>query len=342
MFKKEILKYFPVLVLGSFLGLLLGIMALSMVYTFKGGGKLLQQDWISYFLVDPARKAETLILLFGFTLLGMTFFGIKILWDEIEEKNRENQKLKEVSQAKTEFVSFTTHQLRTPLAALRFSLKMFLEGDFGKLNEEQERIAKANFEAVENLMVQVSNLLDISKIELGQLTITKTLLSLEKFLTLIIKLLEKYIPLAQKKNIFLDYFVPKEVPRASLEVDWDKITQVLEVLLENAPNYTPSGGKIFLKIRPESNFLTISVSDTGIGIPLKEQGKIFTKFFRASNAKKILSRGTGLGLYLAKFFVENHNGKIWFETQENWGTTFYFTLPYYQPKVAAEKALEKL
>lgn len=342
--KKQLEDYFYVF-LGGFLGFLAGLFFLHFIhYLTIGGVSVMEEkiDLISFFRETSMRQVEALGILLSFSFLG-TISGVTwVLGQKIKSGKKRIKLLKEVSQAKTEFVTFTTHQLRAPLSALKFSLKMFQEGDFGKLNEEQQKIAKSNFEAVETLLAQISNLLDISKIELGKATVTKTRFSLGNFLISVKKLLQKYIPLAQEKNIVLDYFIPKEIPPVFLEVDRDKISQVLESLLENAINYTPLDGKIFLKIRPESNFLTLAVSDTGIGISPLEQGKIFTKFFRAANAKKLTSKGTGLGLYLAKFFVEGHGGKIWFESKKNWGTTFYFTLPYYQPKVAAEKALERL
>lgn len=326
--------------LGGLLGLITALITLHLFHILEIAGR--EEHTFLYHWWQDYPPTHGLTITVGFILMGFLTAGWTLIKDRLKAQKAETKTLEEISQAKTEFVAFTTHQLRTPLSGLRLSLKMFQEGDFGKLNAEQQKIAQTNLETMENLMAQISNLLDISKIELGQVTFTKSQLPLEKFVNLVKELLEKYRDLAEKKNILLDYFVSKEILRLSFAIDWDKIKQVFEILLDNAINYTPPDRKIFVKIRSETNFLTISVADTGIGIPSKEQEEIFTKFFRASNAKKVLSRGSGLGLYLAKFFVESHRGKIWFESKEGWGTTFYFTLPYYQPKVAVEKVLEKL
>ncbi len=339
MFKKKVRILFLNFGVGALLGMIFGIVILITIYFFKGGNEVLEQSWISYYFIDSVWKAETLLLLFGSVLLGICYSNGIILQKEISKKTLENQNLKKLNQTKTESTIFVTHQLRTPLAGLKFSLKMFLNGDFGKLSKEQETIVKKDLEGIEHLLTLVHNLLDISKIGIQQIEINKTFFDLSKFLNLIKDFIQEYIPLAKEKKIVFSYNFPQKAVTGYLKIDWGKIKQTLEILLENALNYTSSGGKIFLKVYLKAGFLVISISDTGIGIPLSEQKEVFTKFFRGSNAKRVRSRGTGFGLYLAKFFVKKHKGKIWFKSEEERGTTFYFTLPF---KVEFEEFLKKI
>lgn len=119
----------------------------------------------------------------------------------------------------------------------------------------------------------------------------------------------------------------KSVQDIALETDTQILETILESFVANAISYSNKGSEIILDAREENNAVTFSVADSGIGIPQKEQPKIFEKFYRASNAKALKPSGTGLGLYIAKMFAENLKGKIWFESQENKGTTLYLRIP---------------
>lgn len=237
------------------------------------------------------------------------------------------EKLQEVSNSKTEFVFFIAHQLRSPLSSVRLSFLMFRDGDLGKISAKQKEIVQADIKEIDSLLGTIESLLDIPKIEQRQLAFNKETISLEKFLSLVEELLKGFSSLVKQKDISFDYTILPIEGSIFLDVDWEKIKQTLDNLFDNALHYTKSNGQISLSISLEKNFIVIALSDSGIGIPKLDQDKIFEKFYRASNAKAYSSKGTGIGLYLAKFMVESHGGKIWFDSKKDNGTTFYFSLP---------------
>lgn len=153
-------------------------------------------------------------------------------------------------------------------------------------------------------------------------------------------MVETLEPELKKKNIDLDYssYLNHQL---FIMVDLRRIKQVVENLLENAINYTPKNGKIGIVLTNDKNNFKFRIFDTGVGITKKEQPKIFSKFFRATNARKLQSTGTGLGLYLCKNFIEGHQGKIWFESEEGKGTTFSFNIPL-KAKVEIEELFRKI
>ena len=129
-----------------------------------------------------------------------------------------------------------------------------------------------------------------------------------------------------KKKVKLEYNEPDQgLPKVSMDVD--KISLAIQNLVDNASKYTPQGGKIIISLKHEDQKLIFSISDTGVGIPAEQHGRIFSKFFRADNVIRMQTDGSGLGLFISKAIIENHKGSIWFESTEGKGTTFYFSLP---------------
>ena len=285
-------------------------------YNFFWGGGLVRIDIITAIVWLAVSMA------FGVVIVYLIAFK-----KHLKAMINENQKLQEVSNAKTEFVFFIVHQLRTPLLALRLSLLMFQSGDFGKLSVKQKEVIQAGTKEIDGLLEMIGGLLDIPKIEQRQLPINKKTIPLDKFLVLIESLLKDFSLLIKQKNISFNYKIPPAEEKIFLEVDWGKIKQVFDNLLENALHYTGNNGQISLNIITGKNSLVVALSDSGIGIPKLEQSNLFEKFYRATNARAVSNKGTGIGLYLAKFIVEGHGGKIWFISEENHGTTFYFSLP---------------
>lgn len=327
------------LAVGAISGLIGGFLLLFVVGYLRDGQFLLKRDWL---LGGGFVRMDIMTLVVW--LLVSLVFGVVVAYSVIFNKNLkvmaiENQKLREVSEAKTEFVFFIVHQLRAPLSALRFSFLMFQSKDFGGLNTQQTELVQTGLKEIDNLLAMIEGLLDIPRIEQGQLPVNKVAVSLQKFLSLVENLLKEFSPLIEQKNISFDYKIPPAQGRVFLEVDWSKIKQVFANLLENALHYTRDGGQIDLSITLKKNFLTVTLTDSGIGIPKLEQVKLFKKFYRASNARALSSKGTGIGLYLAKFMVEGHGGKIWVVSEEGCGSTFYFTLPL---KATVEQFLERI
>ncbi len=231
-----------------------------------------------------------------------------------------------VEKMKTEFVSLVAHQLRTPLSAIKWSLKMFLTGDLGKLDSKQtenlERVYKSN----ERMIALIDDLLDVTRIEEGRYLYNPILYSIDKLIKTVIeahkeKIAEKKIEIKVKKS-------KGKLPE--VVVDAEKMKMAIDNLIENAVRYTFPGGKIDVSLRKTDNMVEFSVKDTGAGIPKDEQKRVFTKFFRGSNVVKMETEGTGLGLFITKNIVEAHDGKIWFESEEGKGTTFYLTIPISQ------------
>lgn len=235
---------------------------------------------------------------------------------------RDITKEKQIDQAKTEFVSLASHQLRTPLSTINWYSEMLLNGDAGRLKPEQANYVEEIYRGNQRMVSLVNALLNVSRLELGTFAIEPKLCDIKKIADSAIsdidhKMFEKHIKFTKKYD--------KKIKDMMLD---DKLTMIIfQNLLSNAVKYTLEKGKINLTIAVNGKKLLITVSDTGLGIPEAQQGKIFTKLFRADNVRKTDTEGTGLGLYIIKSVVENVGGKIWFESIENKGTSFYVTLP---------------
>lgn len=242
---------------------------------------------------------------------------------EKEELIKENAKLKEIIELKSDLISISAHELRTSLSALKWMFKMFLDRDLGEITADQESFLKKAYESNERMIKLVSETLSASHLE--DATITYKFEQSD-----IIKLVEdvvfEFTGESHKQDIEIIFIKPTEVI-PEISIDPSKIRVVMQNLVENAIKYSNKGDKIFISIRLKAGEIEFSVRDTGIGIKKEDEDKIFSKFFRAENAKEKAGIGSGLGLMVTKKIVEHHKGKIWFENNENGGVTFYFTLP---------------
>jgi len=242
---------------------------------------------------------------------------------------------KEVDKAKTEFVSLASHQLRTPLSAIRWYSEMLLMSGAGELNETQHKYMKEIYDANKRMIELVGALLNVSRIDLGTFGINPEPTSLVELSGSVIKELQHQI---DKKQLAVETRYEKDFPQ--IEVDAQLIRVVFQNLLSNAVKYTPEKGKIAVEIKRQGSNAVFTVTDNGIGIPLAEQGQIFTKLFRADNARQSDTTGTGLGLYIVKAIMEQSGGSIRFESKENAGTIFYGILPLKgSPKRGGDKKI---
>lgn len=247
------------------------------------------------------------------------------------------QKLREVDRMKTEFVSIASHQLRTPLSAIKWFLEMLLDGDAGKINKEQRDFLQQAFDSNTRMISLVNGLLNVSRLEAGRIAIEPVPTDLVKLCQVIIN---ESKPLISAHHLKFKFTKPAKIDK--INIDPKLISQVVANLLSNGIKYTPGKGKVELKISIEKPNIKISVVDSGMGIPRNQQSKLFQKFFRADNAVSKETEGTGLGLYVAKSVVEASGGKIGFNSEENKGSTFWFTLPLSgSKKMKGEKGLEK-
>ncbi|MBT3538879.1 PAS domain S-box protein [Candidatus Parcubacteria bacterium] len=237
---------------------------------------------------------------------------------------RDATKEREIDRVKSEFVSVASHQLRTPLSGIKWFTELLLKQKVGKLNDEQKDYVNQVHVSNERLIRLVSDLLDVSHIDTGKkFFIEKKRTDISEIIS---QVLEGNIALINKRKIGID--ICKELSgKVNLFVDPDKIRQVFYNLITNAIKYSKVGGKIELCIETNKGKVVFSVKDKGLGIPRKDQDRIFEKFFRADNVMTTQTDGTGLGLYITKAIVEAHGGKVWFESRAGKGTTFFFSLP---------------
>jgi two-component system NtrC family sensor kinase len=226
--------------------------------------------------------------------------------------------LKQVDKIKNEFVHTVSHDLRSPLTSVLGYTE--LVGRVGSLNEEQIEFIGRIRSSVKNITTLVDELLDLSSLEAGVDTRRETV-QLEDILQLALDTLEGQFKF---NNQTIQINVGKNLP--SIRANPIRLRQLLDNLLNNAAKYSPSGSTIRVSLLDEDSWIFFSVTDEGPGIPQSEQGRIFEKFYRASNVPD-QSKGTGLGLAIVKSIVDSHQGRIWVESVEGKGSTFFVVLP---------------
>jgi len=236
---------------------------------------------------------------------------------------------KTIERIKTEFVSLSAHQLRTPLSAIKWTLRMLLDGDLGKLTKEQSEFLEKTYKSNERMIELINDLLNVTRIEEGRYIYQRIFCD---FVEIVQSVIDSYKREIEKKNIKFEFKEPKkQLPR--ILIDEEKMKLVIENLLDNAIRYTFPGGKVTISTELLENEIEFKIEDTGMGISKDEQPRVFTKFFRGANAIRMDTEGSGLGLFVTKNIVEAHGGRIWFEAEERKGSTFYFTLPLTRPKM---------
>lgn len=234
--------------------------------------------------------------------------------------------LKEAEYFKDEFIGIASHELRQPLAVLKGTVGTLLlqtaRGHGPQLAEWQEELLQDLEQATDQLTTLTEDLLDISRLQAGQLHLQRTSTNL---VLLVQRLVERFQVTTTRHR--LDFH--SEQPRLEVMVDPYRIEQVLSNLLSNAIKYSPQGGSVRVRLhaQKDAGSVDIQVQDEGIGIPLHQQAHIFGRFMRAENAQAAGIRGTGLGLYLCRALVDQHAGRLWFESTEGVGSTFVVTLP---------------
>ena len=231
-------------------------------------------------------------------------------------------KEKEIDRAKTEFASLASHQLRTPLSSLSLASELLFPEIKGKLDKEQNKYLRIIDDSVKEMIVLTEELLNISRIEMGTLAVTPEPTNLNSFLDDLLKNFS--IQISSKKLELIKNF-DENIPK--INIDQKLFRQVVDNLISNAIKYNKNNGKIEVSVKTNKDDIVICVSDSGYGIPKHQHSQIFKKFFRSDNVLKSETKGTGLGLYIVKSLVEQYGGQISFESEENKGSAFCFTVP---------------
>ncbi|MDP3735359.1 MAG: sensor histidine kinase [bacterium] len=317
-------------------------------------GRPIRSAGLGVFVEQPQRQAlaterQMILLALATTLLGVLAFMLimrnrrhveeanirlhdllaeldgagKMLVRRDLELSEVNAQLREIDQIKSEFVSVAAHQLRTPLTGIKWTVNALLAGDFGPLSETHKKMLGTVLQTGNRLVVLIGDLLNVARLEEGRYGLRPEMSSPETLIRSVVGQFEKSA--AEDGIVFSFSLTPQPLP--AFPHDPQSLGVVLENLLENAVQYTRRGGKVSVAVRESDAALTLSVSDTGIGIPRSQQVKMFTKFFRAPNAQKLQPNGTGLGLYLTKSIIERNRGTLSFDSTEEEGSTFTVSLP---------------
>lgn len=225
--------------------------------------------------------------------------------------------------APVDFISIVAHELRTPLTSLQGYLSVFIEENAKTMTPKQNMYLNRMDIATTQLSSLIENLLSLSRIERGAITLNLEAVDWVPFVKTIFLEFENR---AKERKIELQFAEPS-VPLPKLMVDKLRITEVISNLVANAIVYNKEGGKITVNIELKNNEIITHVQDTGIGINKEAQGQLFGKYYRVRNTSAARTNGTGLGLYVSKIFVEMHKGKIWVNSEIDKGSTFSFSLP---------------
>lgn len=299
----------------------------------------------SEFFFIPLDNLSNIILI-SITLLLAVIFGIMLIHSVKKEDQRKaelqlmsdklasaNDQLRKLDNTKSEFISIASHQLRTPLTAIKGFLSLLMEGSYGKMEEKQMDVINKVYTSNERLIALVEDLLNISRIESGRMEFKLEPWSIEGIVK---EVVDTFVLKAKEHNLYLETkFMEDPLPK--LTIDGGKVREVVSNFVDNAIKYTPKGG-VNVKITREGANARVTVSDTGIGIPATELPYLFSKFSRGKDTSRLNTGGTGLGLYVGKSMIEANGGKVWAESEgEGRGSRFIIELPIEQSKEILER-----
>jgi len=242
--------------------------------------------------------------------------------DLAQDFNLMCNKLKEMEKMKSDFFSLMAHELRTPVASIKEGTDLLLKGIGEEGKEKRNTILTIIAEESNRLIDLVNSLLDLSKMEAGMMTLAWETSDLKPFINKAVSGIE---PLAMAKNVSMKVEIPQDLPY--IKMDGERILQALRNLIGNAVKFTPGGGQVTISARAVEKGVSVSVADTGPGIPKEDLDSIFDKFRQATIASYSKIKGTGLGLAIVKHIINAHGGKVWVESVPGHGSTFIFLLP---------------
>lgn len=288
------------------------LLGLSDTYTFE---ELIEVN--DSLILDYSTKNKPYILRANLSVIqketGFVNGLITVLHDITEQEK--------INMERREFVSNVSHELRTPLTTMRSYLEALEDGAW-----RDEEIAPNFLEVTRNeterMIRLVNDLLQLSKMDSPDYQLSKEWVNFVEFFDRIIDRFE----MTKEQHVTFKRNLPKEA--IFIEIDEDKLTQVLDNIISNAMKYSPEGGQITFFVKEEEDKIIVSIKDQGIGIPKENIGKIFERFYRVDKARSRKLGGTGLGLAIAKEMVQAHGGSIWVKSEEGKGTEILFSLPY--------------
>jgi signal transduction histidine kinase len=238
---------------------------------------------------------------------------------------RDISSIKVANRVRANFVSMVSHELRTPLNSVHGFIDLLLQGHMGELTEEQHKYLGYAQEGVQQLISIVEDILFLTRSDSGQFEMKQQKVDLHVLVKQVVNSLQ---PQALKADVVLNQDIPAPTP--VLYADPQRMKQVLNNLVTNAIKFTPPGGTVTIRARlNDEQFVMLSVSDTGYGIPVEDRQHVFERFYQSNHAQQSKMGGYGLGLSIARLIVEQHGGEISFESVLNEGTTFSFTIPLF-------------
>ena len=306
---------------------LLGAQALVIAFVALIGSEL-------FFAENVTNKILILVTLA--IAIGFGYFLIKSVKNEVKRKEelqlmsdqlaKANDQLRKLDNAKSDFISIASHQLRTPLTSIKGYISLLVEGSYGKVTQTQQETLNKVYQSNERLINLVEDLLNVSRIESGRMEFDFASCQLADLCQ---EVVDGFAIRAKNSKLYLDYKKPA-VPLPEVMIDAGKVREVISNLTDNALKYTPKGG-VAVKLEQKEANLRITISDTGIGIPVTELPYLFSKFSRGKDVGRLNVSGTGLGLYVGKSMIEANGGQIWAESEgEGKGSRFIIELPVQQ------------
>ncbi len=248
---------------------------------------------------------------------------VRLLKTHETELGKANEQLRKLDEFKSEFLTVAAHRLRTPLTSIRWTYEEILNQSPGTLSDGQRTILQDGYQSSVLAVKLINQLLELARLDEGRSSYT---MERQSIVPIAISAVEQFKKAATYKKIIFTAHLPRQ-PLPDLILDHEKITIVLENILDNAIKYTPPKGSIDFSLSFEEDKAVIRVKDTGIGVPRDQKKSLFTKFFRANNALLVHTEGTGLGLYVTKRIIEGHGGTIRIESVEKQGTEITIELP---------------
>ncbi len=252
---------------------------------------------------------------------------IKVIRDITREKM--------ISKSKSEFISIAAHQLRTPLSAVKWAMKLVIDGDMGPLNPEQAQFLNRGYETNQKMISLVNDLLNVARIEDGRFGYSFKESNIMEVINMIINS-SKLASRERSVEVVLINNAPDIKP---FVFDAEKMALAIQNLLDNALKYTNPGGKVTMEVFVEGDYLKMKVVDTGVGVPKNQLSRLFSKFFRAENVIHMQTSGSGLGLFIVKNIIVRHGGDITVESEEGKGTTFTLIIPMKEELIPKEEKL---